>query len=52
VPEPSAAFTVTLGWEAMLVSVPADVDFSCVVHVCAPVVDVTVAPGPPLAVEP
>jgi len=28
------------------------VDFSCVVHACPPVVDVTVAPGPALAVEP
>jgi len=41
-----------LGWEAMSVSVPADVDFSCVAQVCAPVVDVAVAPGPPLAVDP
>jgi hypothetical protein len=31
---------------------PAEVDFSCACHVCAPVLDVAVAPGPPLAVEP
>ena len=36
----------------MLVSEPPELDFSCVVQVCAPVVDVAVAPGPPLAVEP
>src|SRR5436305_967003 len=41
-----------LGDEAMAVSVPPDVDFSCVGQVCAPVEDVAVAPGPPLAVEP
>ena len=29
-----------------------DVDFSCVVQVCAPVEDVAVAPGPPLPVLP
>jgi hypothetical protein len=52
VPEPSPALTVMLGWEAMFVSDPAEVDFSCVVHVCAPVEDGAVAPGPPLAVEP
>jgi hypothetical protein len=52
VPEPSAAYTVMLGCDAMLVSVPLDVDFSCVVHVCAPVLDVAVAPGPLLLVLP
>jgi len=52
VPVPSAAFTVMLGWEAMSVREPADVDFSCVVQVCAPVLEVAVAPGPPPAVEP
>ena len=41
-----------LGDEAMFASDPFEVDFSCVVHVCAPVVDVTVAPGPPPAVDP
>jgi hypothetical protein len=41
-----------LGCEAMFASEPADVDFSCVVQVCAPVVDVAVAPGPLLAVDP
>ena len=52
VPAPSAALTVMLGDDAMLVSVPAEVDFSCAVHVCAPVEEVAVAPGPPPAVEP
>ena len=52
VPEPSAAYTVMLGEEAMFVSEPPEVDFSCVVHVCEPVVEVAVAPGPPLAVDP
>ena len=41
-----------LGDEAMLVSDPFDVDFSWVVHVCAPVVDVAVAPVPPPLVSP
>jgi hypothetical protein len=41
-----------LGDDAMLVRDPFEVDFSCVVQVCAPVLDVAVAPGPPLAVEP
>jgi hypothetical protein len=40
------------GEVAMFVSDPADVDFSCVVQVCAPVLEVAVAPGPPPAVEP
>jgi hypothetical protein len=52
VPEPSPALTVMLGCEAMSVSEPLELDFSCVVHVCAPVEDGAVAPGPPLAVEP
>src|ERR671935_255178 len=52
VPEPSAAATVMLGCEAMSVSEPPEVDFSCVVHVCAPVEEVAVAPEPPLAVDP
>ncbi|MGZ6598775.1 MAG: hypothetical protein ACXVE1_04670 [Gaiellaceae bacterium] len=52
VPEPSAALTVMLGEEPRLASEPAEVDFSCACHVCAPVLDVAVAPGPPLAVEP
>ena len=52
VPVPSAALTVMLGCDATFVRDPADVDFCCVVHVCAPVVDVTVAPGPAPAVEP
>ena len=52
VPAPSGAYTVILGWDAMFVADPFVVDFSCVVHVCAPVDDVAVAPGPPLAVEP
>ncbi len=33
VPEPSAAYTVMLGCEAMSVSEPLAVDFSCVVQV-------------------
>src|SRR5207245_11170959 len=33
-------------------SAPPEVDFSCACHVCAPVLDVAVAPGPPPAVEP
>jgi hypothetical protein len=52
VPEPSAAYTVTLGCEAMSVSDPAEVDFACVVQFWAPVVEVAVAPGPPLPVLP
>jgi hypothetical protein len=52
VPDPSSAFTVTLGEAARLPSVPPDVDFCCACHVCAPVVEVAVAPGPPPAVEP
>jgi hypothetical protein len=41
-----------LGCDAMFASDPLAVDFSCVVQFCAPVVDVAVAPGPPLAVDP
>jgi hypothetical protein len=52
VPEPSAALTVMLGEEARFASDPAEVDFACACQVCAPVDDVAVAPGPPLAVEP
>jgi hypothetical protein len=52
VPEPSAALTVMLGEEPRFVRDPPDVDFSCACHVCAPVLAVAVAPGPPLAVEP
>ena len=52
VPAPSAALTVMLGEEARLASEPADVDFACACQVCAPVLDVAVAPGPPPAVEP
>ena len=52
VPAPSAAYTVMLGCAAMSVRDPADVDFSCVVQVCAPVEEVAVAPGPAPAVEP
>ena len=36
----------------MSVSEPFDVDFSCVVHVCAPAAEGPLAPGPPHAVEP
>jgi hypothetical protein len=41
-----------LGDDAMLVSEPFDVDFSCVVQVCAPVLDAAVAPGPLPLVSP
>jgi hypothetical protein len=41
-----------LGDEEMLVGDPFAVDFSCVVQVCAPVLAVAVAPGPPLPVSP
>jgi hypothetical protein len=40
------------GDEARFVSEPFEVDFSCACQVCAPVVAVAVAPGPPPAVEP
>ena len=52
VPVPSAASTVMLGDEERFVSDPPDVDFSFDCHVCAPVVDVAVAPGPPEPVSP
>ena len=45
VPEPFAALTLTLGWDAMSVSVPALVPFAWVVHVCAPVGAGAAAPG-------
>ena len=51
-PDPSAALTVMLGEAPRLVSEPADVDFSCACQVCAPVLEVAVAPGPPLPVSP
>jgi hypothetical protein len=52
VPEPSEARMLMLGEEPRFVRLPADVDFSCACHVCAPEEDVAVAPGPPPAVEP
>jgi hypothetical protein len=52
VPDPSAEATVMLGDEARFVSVPPEVDFSCPCHVCAPLEDVAVAPGPPPDVSP
>ena len=52
VPAPSAALTVMLGEAARLASEPAAVDFAWACQVCAPVDEVAVAPGPPLAVEP
>src|SRR5205085_5219596 len=52
VPVPSAASTVMLGDEERFVSDPPDVDFSVACHVCTPVVDVAVAPGPPEPVSP
>src|SRR4029077_11879889 len=41
-----------LGEEPRFASHPAEVDFDCACQVCAPVEEVAVAPGPPLAVEP
>jgi hypothetical protein len=41
-----------LGDEEMFASEPFEVDFSCTCHVCPPVDDVAVAPGPPLPVSP
>jgi hypothetical protein len=41
-----------LGDDAMLASEPLAVDFSWTVHVCAPVDDVAVAPGPLPLVSP
>src|ERR671924_66667 len=40
-----------LGDEPRFASVPVLLDFSCACHVCAPVLDVAVAPGPPPAVD-
>ena len=48
VPDPSAELvTVMDGEDARLVRVPPGVDFSWACQVCAPVVAVAVAPGPP-----
>jgi hypothetical protein len=52
VPEPSDESTVTLGDDERFVRLPANVDFSCACHVCAPAEDVAVAPAPPLAFDP
>ena len=52
VPDPSAALTVMLGEEPRLAREPAEVDLPCACQVCAPVLEVEVAPGPPPAVEP
>src|SRR5205085_4569759 len=52
VPVPSAALTVMLGDDERFASDPPDVDLSCACHVCAPVVDVAVAPVPPPLVSP
>jgi hypothetical protein len=52
VPVPSAALTVMLGEEPRFASEPAAVDFDCACQVCAPVLDVAVAPGPPPLVSP
>ena len=41
-----------LGEAPRLASEPPAVDFSCACQVCAPVIDVAVAPGPPLPVSP
>ena len=46
-PEPSAAYTVTLGELTNAVNVPAAVDFCWAVQVCAPVDAVAVAPEAP-----
>src|SRR6266851_3196236 len=46
------SFTVMLGDEAMFVSVPPELDFSCACQVCPPAGTGAVAPGPPPAVEP
>src|SRR5947209_248320 len=40
VPAPAEALQGMVGWEERLVSEPADVDFSCVVHVFVPVLEV------------
>ena len=52
VPEPSAALTVTDGEAPRLVIVLAVTERWAPCQVCAPVVAVAVAPGPPPAVEP
>src|SRR5713101_3796403 len=46
------SFTVMLGDEAMFVSVPPELDFTCACQVCPPAGTGAVAPGPPPAVEP
>ena len=52
VPEPFAALTVTEGEAPRFVNTPAAVECCWSCQVCAPVVAVAVAPGPPLAFEP
>ena len=52
VPDPSLDSTVMPGEEPRFARLPADVDFSCACHVCAPEDEVAVAPGPPPAFEP
>ena len=52
VPEPFAALTVMLGEEPRFVSVPVLCAFCWACQVCAPVVAVAVAPGPPPLVAP
>ena len=52
VPEPSAALTVTEGDAPRLVTVLPASERWAPCQVCAPVVAVAVAPGPPPAVEP
>src|SRR5207245_296161 len=52
VPLPSAASTVMDGDDARFVSVPPEIDLSCACHVCAPGVDVAIAPGPPNDLSP
>ena len=52
VPEPSAALTVMIGELPMSEHGQAPREFCCVCHAGAPVLDVTVAPGPPLPVSP
>ena len=41
-----------LGDDERFASEPPDVDFSCACHVCAPVLEVAVAPVPPPLVAP
>ena len=52
VPEPSGALTVMLGDDPRFVKVPVLRAFCCACHVCAPVVALAVAPGPPPLVAP